>query len=802
MSITSWYDGVSIGNRPNTAEWQETSGLAGPARIENADYIWAQSDGSIGKIFPIRLSDGGDAGAWTLTGASPVDIEDLASANVGGQPYIYLADTGNNGNSTNSRGSGIDLRVYRIKEPVITGSTGNLAAGTNYETISCAYPAGNTPSLRDCEVLLVDPDTGDMYFITKRFTPAAVYRLAHASSYSGTQTLEYLGTITTPPYSIGADNANGGYYVGGTISPDGTEILLKGYEDVYLFTRNKATQTIMQAMQGTANNVRAYVSGGYPTTSPPGEPKGEGICYDYYGEDFFTASEYLASAGHGAGNHPTYRYVRAVRAATEATFREGTNSYAGTSDTYVWSLAAQQSVTRGTEATFVVDYETPTDERVGLLKFDTSSIPAGSIVVGADLELYISVEGQQFRIYEMLQDWNEDSTYTSLGGLPAFDDVDASSAYIWNTTFGNYDTITGATALNTTGSSGSGTVGTIRIKLPTSMIQDWVDGVRPNRGWVIHGLTNADGLQFASSEAATEAQRPGLYIRYMAPLAEADEVDAVEYKPSTAYPAQSGERSAQRVPIDYISAGGISFADSRVMNMGRSGSVSKPIGAQVARGADTGVESISNSSAFPAEITALREQRLLPKGVVDKVHKFSSDVSPYLITSGWDWSSGQLNNILYAEMTGDNLITNGDFPANLDGWTYTQTLGIGGGVVEMPNDTYLYQSITVEANTNYRLSVDIVGEEVGLYVLDEDFVAVITSAHHGGGAALTHYIDFNSGDRTTLIIYIWSSSGGPNIIDNILVKRLRYGINTTFGVEANGVNFLSGGKNIGNRNLS
>lgn len=794
MAITSWYDGVSIGNRPNTAEWQETSGLAAPMRVENAGYIWAQSDGTINKIFPINISDGSDDGAWTLVGASPSDVEDLASANVGGQPYIYLADTGNNANSTNSRGSGIDLRVYRIKEPVVTGSTGNLTSGTDYETINCAYPGGDTPTHRDCETLLVDPDTGDMYFVMKRFTPSKVYRLAHAASYTGTQTLEALGTITTPPFTIGADNANGGYYVAGAISQDGTEILLKGYEDVYLFTRDPDTQTIYEALQASLSPIRAYVSGGYPATSPPMEPKGEGICYDYYGTDFYTASEYLASAGHGASNYPTYKYVRATREATEATFRQGLNSYTGAQDTFIASAAgAEQSEDNSADETFVVDYDSASDERFGLLKFDISTIPAGSIIIGADLDVYINTEGQFFQLYEMYMDWVDTDTYVSLGRLPAFDDVDAASTPIGGWTFGNWDTITGATSIG----SGAGTVGNIRLKMPASVVQNWVDGVKENKGWVFYGTTNIDGLQFASSEATTESQRPTFYIRYIPPLPDADEVDESATKPSTAYPVGGGARSALRTPVSYISGSGVNFDAARTISNGNSGYILRHVGSRVV-GGDSGATNATANVSFPA-IISLTDGKYVSRGAIDKDHSFTSDIGPLLLTSGWNWETGQLNDILEETIIGTELISNGSFASNLTGWTYTQTVTQSGGRASMPDDTFLYQSISVDPGKHYKLSVDIIGQEVGLYVLNSEMVGVVTSAHHGGGESLTHSIHFHSEDRTTMVIYIWSSSGGPNLIDNVSVKEIRHGLNSTFGTEVNRTTYLIGGNTFANK---
>jgi hypothetical protein len=174
------------------------SGIARPTLAANAGYVFICND-NVGStaLVALNTSTGATAGEWALQGVTRVDFEDISSANVNGTAYLYVADFGNNSNTADSRGSGIDLKIYRCPEPTITGSNGTITSGT-IEMISCAFPApGTNPSLRDCETLLVDKVTGDMYAITKRIYPARIYRLKHAASYSGTQTLEYLGKLCT-----------------------------------------------------------------------------------------------------------------------------------------------------------------------------------------------------------------------------------------------------------------------------------------------------------------------------------------------------------------------------------------------------------------------------------------------------------------------------------------------------------------------------------------------------------------------------------------------------------------------------
>jgi hypothetical protein len=494
-------DGVSIGNRPFTADWQETSGICRPQRGENAGHIWCESDGSVNKLFSLRTSDCAARGEWTLTGATPTDLEDISSATVNGQPYIYLADMGDNGNSRAT------FNIYRIKEPITNGSNGSLAAGTDYETIVCQYPAGDIPSHKDAETLLADPDTGDLYIVMKRFTPAKVYRLAHAASYSGTQTLESLGTIWTAPFATPYDGANGGYYVGGDISADGREIILKNHASVFYFARNKATQTIVQALQAAGTDVPAYVGGGRPASYPNNEPQGEGICFtDPW--TWFSASEAGVPdrTAASASNYPVFKYTRLAKPYTEVSFQDGTNGYTGTLDTYI--QVTTPTTPHGTETTFVVDLDAA-DERLGLLKFDLSSIPTNATIVGCDLYLAITTEGQDFALYRCFVPWDENSTYSTVNGgagIPR-NGVAASSLE---------DAVHGAPASVAANHGYDAITGTVRIKIPPQTIKDWIDGTKPNYGWVLINVgTSLDGFQFGSRQNATQGNRPRLVVRYL-----------------------------------------------------------------------------------------------------------------------------------------------------------------------------------------------------------------------------------------------------------------------------------------------
>ncbi len=182
-----FWQGTSIGNL--STSFPEPSGMARPHRIENRPYLWLEQDsGGPHSFLAINASTAATAGSWTLQGITQTDFEDCASAIIGGTPYLYMADIGDNGNARST------ILIYRCLEPSITGSDGTINSG-DITTITCQYPGGNTPAHKDCECLMVDPLDGTLYLITKRIYPAQIYSLPHAASYAGTQTLTYVGKL-------------------------------------------------------------------------------------------------------------------------------------------------------------------------------------------------------------------------------------------------------------------------------------------------------------------------------------------------------------------------------------------------------------------------------------------------------------------------------------------------------------------------------------------------------------------------------------------------------------------------------
>ncbi len=178
--------------------------------------------------------------------------------------------------------------------------------------------------------------------------------------------------------------------------------------------------------------------------------------------------------------------------------QDGVAGYTGTLDTYIWNNSPTTS--RGAEATIVQDYDSGTNERRSLLKFDLSTIPAGSVVSSAVLQFYVTAEGQGFNMHRMLAPWLESSTYSSLVDGVAPDDVEAASAVD-----GNWPGV-------------NDYFGYITVTVPAATIQAWIDAPATNNGWLMVStdIPGGDGQQLASRENGTLEWHPKLSIDYTA----------------------------------------------------------------------------------------------------------------------------------------------------------------------------------------------------------------------------------------------------------------------------------------------
>lgn len=249
-------------------EINESSGLA--ASKCQPDVYWTHNDsGDDAFIYAMRGS-GERLGTWTVIGASNIDWEDIAShRDELGKCFLYIGDIGDNVSRR------AEHSIYRIVEPVVTAQTAASSKKhpletDNVEVLQFRYPDSN----HDAETLLVEPNTADIYVITKVISgPAGVYRLKSDFGGTGSVVAEKIADISVPSIS-------NGLLTGGDISPDGRRVVICDYTEAYEF--------ILRSDLKTFDDVWKQI----PDAIDVGRRRmGEGVTYTADGSSLILTSE-------------------------------------------------------------------------------------------------------------------------------------------------------------------------------------------------------------------------------------------------------------------------------------------------------------------------------------------------------------------------------------------------------------------------------------------------------------------------------------------------------------------------------
>lgn len=236
----------------------EASGLVSSRSSNN--YLWTHNDSGGEPTVYLMSKTGAEASQARLEGSQNTDWEDIA---MGPGPddaiqYLYVGDIGDNRATRNN------LTIYRVAEPDL--NVPNIPSSqtlSNVEAINYVYSNG----ARDAESLMVDPLTKDIYIVSKRESQVGLYVLPFPQSVVEMDTAEF---IMSMPYTG---------FVGGDISFDGTEVLIKTYFEVYHWARPNGV-TIKDALSEKPSRLM-YTA----------EPQGEAICFSTDGSGFYTVSE-------------------------------------------------------------------------------------------------------------------------------------------------------------------------------------------------------------------------------------------------------------------------------------------------------------------------------------------------------------------------------------------------------------------------------------------------------------------------------------------------------------------------------
>lgn len=251
----SWFSEPKLLCVIDSKEISESSGIAPSYRFAG-QYFTHNDSGDTARFF--RFNTAGKVTAtYELPGVKAIDWEDMASAKIGGKPFVFLADIGDN------IGKRTGVAVYRVPEP-----NSKVSKIGQFETYNIRYDDGP----HNAEALLVQPGTGDLYIVTKEpKKPSGIYFVPSpraTGSYSAKRVGELSFKLSIP---------GGQLVTGGAFAPDGRHVIIRTYWTCEEFS-----------VPGTGRRWYDQLRVPVPIAA---ETQGESICYSLDGRSLLTTSE-------------------------------------------------------------------------------------------------------------------------------------------------------------------------------------------------------------------------------------------------------------------------------------------------------------------------------------------------------------------------------------------------------------------------------------------------------------------------------------------------------------------------------
>ncbi len=209
-------------------------------------------------------------GTWSVANAQNIDWEDIAAyKDKAGKCYLYIGEIGDN------KAKRREHAVYRVAEPIVVPQNASSSRKEPLQTeeakqVRFAYP----DYYQDAETLLVHPQSGAIYIVTKRVSgPAGVYKVKPDFGTTETQSAESVAELSVPAIP-------NGFITGGDISPDGKHLIICDYTQAYEFDLPSNAATFDEIWKQTAVTIELGT-----------RKVGEAICYGVDGTSIFATSE-------------------------------------------------------------------------------------------------------------------------------------------------------------------------------------------------------------------------------------------------------------------------------------------------------------------------------------------------------------------------------------------------------------------------------------------------------------------------------------------------------------------------------
>ncbi len=229
-----------VSGRLENAKIREASGLA--RSFQNPGTLWLINDNGGKEWLHAIGQDGSRLGEIDLKKAKNKDWEDLAAFELDGEPYLMVADIGDN----DARRP--DRTLYFVAEP---SSADELEVKRDWET-DFVYSDGP----RDAEAAAVDIDNQHALILSKRDLPPRLYAVPLKTQSKEPATAEFLGTIDSlrKPTRLEVEYApkvKDWFWqpVGMDISNDNRAAVILSYREAFYFER-RPEQSWLQALNG------------------------------------------------------------------------------------------------------------------------------------------------------------------------------------------------------------------------------------------------------------------------------------------------------------------------------------------------------------------------------------------------------------------------------------------------------------------------------------------------------------------------------------------------------------------------
>lgn len=218
---------------PLPPELRESSGLA--VSRSQPGVIWSQNDsGDAAMLYAIDLK-GRLLAKVTFPDVKAVDWEDIAAGPCPqdtSQPCLYVADTGNNGQSRDV------VTIFIVREPVIAGANPTRVISAKAVSFRFRYPG----AAEDTEALAVLPD-GGVTIVPKGRTPKIdFFGFTHADIVKALMTNQVLTATDEGDSGIAPNQGLGRWVTSAAISPDGRTLAVRTYSEIFFYSSEKGPQ--------------------------------------------------------------------------------------------------------------------------------------------------------------------------------------------------------------------------------------------------------------------------------------------------------------------------------------------------------------------------------------------------------------------------------------------------------------------------------------------------------------------------------------------------------------------------------